>query len=181
MGLVGPNGSGKTSLLGILAGLDDEYRGRVSRKPALSLGFVPQRCDPPDGLSCLEVLVAESVELRRRMDALAEAMADWPFSSGGRGTGAPSWDAALREHGELAERYEALGGDDAEAVGGKGGAAARAASLERRIESLEMQRSSLERKSELCGQAGDWSGAGKAPEISGILEELYAEWMAASP
>lgn len=41
--LIGPNGSGKTSLLRILLGLEQADAGRVARRPGLTVGYVPQR------------------------------------------------------------------------------------------------------------------------------------------
>jgi zinc transport system ATP-binding protein len=41
--IVGPNGSGKTSLLRAIIGAAKPARGRVTRRPDLRLGYVPQR------------------------------------------------------------------------------------------------------------------------------------------
>jgi zinc transport system ATP-binding protein len=41
--IVGPNGSGKTSLLRALIGAVKPSRGKVTRKPGLRIGYVPQR------------------------------------------------------------------------------------------------------------------------------------------
>ena len=41
--LIGPNGAGKSTLVRILLGLLAPDRGRVARKPGLSIGYVPQR------------------------------------------------------------------------------------------------------------------------------------------
>jgi ATP-binding cassette, subfamily F, member 3 len=101
LGLIGPNGSGKTSLLKIIAGLDEDYRGRVARRPGLVAALVPQRYEPPEGLSCVEVLLEGALELKARLEGLAEEL-----SAGGRD--------ALAEYGELSSRYEAVGGDAAE-------------------------------------------------------------------
>ena len=41
--IVGPNGSGKTSLLRAIIGAAQPARGEVMRKPGLKIGYVPQR------------------------------------------------------------------------------------------------------------------------------------------
>ena len=112
IGLVGKNGSGKTSLLRILAGQDEDYRGRVARRSKLSVTLVPQRYEPPEGMSCLEVLLEESRRARAEMDAAAELLAvDSTCSAAARGE---DYAAALALYGDLAARYESLGGEAAE-------------------------------------------------------------------
>jgi ATP-binding cassette, subfamily F, member 3 len=105
IGLVGPNGTGKTSLLNILAGIDGDFKGRILRRPGLVVALVPQRYEPPDAISCVEVLLESSAGIKADLDSLAERLAS-ANSSGGQ--------AALKEYGELSSRYEALGGDFAE-------------------------------------------------------------------
>lgn len=41
--LIGPNGSGKTSLARALLGLIEPDHGRIERSPGISIGYVPQR------------------------------------------------------------------------------------------------------------------------------------------
>ena len=48
--LVGPNGSGKTSLLRALLGALAPARGRIRRRPGLRIGYVPQRLHLDAGL-----------------------------------------------------------------------------------------------------------------------------------
>ena len=43
--LVGPNGTGKTTLLRILAGLEEPTAGQVHRMRGLTLGYLPQQAD----------------------------------------------------------------------------------------------------------------------------------------
>src|SRR6266704_3534089 len=42
IGLVGPNGVGKTTLCRILAGIEEPDRGRVTRPRGTSTGYLPQ-------------------------------------------------------------------------------------------------------------------------------------------
>src|SRR5690554_6413045 len=42
IGVIGHNGSGKSSLLKIMAGLDDEYTGSARLSPGYSVGYLPQ-------------------------------------------------------------------------------------------------------------------------------------------
>lgn len=48
IGLIGPNGSGKTTFLKILAGIEDPEEGIVTARKDLKLGYVPQGCDFPN-------------------------------------------------------------------------------------------------------------------------------------
>ena len=42
IGIVGPNGGGKTSLLRVLVGQQDASEGRVARNRGIQIGYVPQ-------------------------------------------------------------------------------------------------------------------------------------------
>jgi len=41
--LIGPNGAGKTSLIRVMLGLEKADRGRIHRRPNLTIGYMPQR------------------------------------------------------------------------------------------------------------------------------------------
>lgn len=79
IGLVGPNGEGKTTLLRLLAAVDEPTVGRVHYMSGLRLGYLPQ--DPPveHGItlwnSMLEVF-SEVREMERRLNALSEKLDD---------------------------------------------------------------------------------------------------------
>jgi len=103
IGLVGANGCGKTSLLGILSGLDEDFRGRLDRIPRLRIGLVPQVYEPPRGLSCVEVLLEAARRLKTELSRLEEELA-----------GTAPRVGALEEYGELRLSYEAVGGEGAE-------------------------------------------------------------------
>jgi len=100
--LVGRNGSGKTSLMRIIAGLDEDYRGKLRRKKDCAVALVPQVFDPPAGPTCLELILEEWAQVAMEMRRVEEEL-----SSGGG-------EEALRIYGELRSRYDELGGEEAE-------------------------------------------------------------------
>ena len=69
IGIIGLNGTGKSTLLKIIAGIDNDYQGDVVWAPGYSVGYLPQ--DPPldDNKTVLE-LVKEGVQ--EVVDALEE-------------------------------------------------------------------------------------------------------------
>jgi ATP-binding cassette subfamily F protein 3 len=101
LGLLGRNGSGKTSLLRVIMGLDEDFQGRRILAPGTRLAYVPQRCELPDGPSCLEFLTEEAVRLKARLEALADSLQ------------ADAEPRALEEYGEVSARFEASGGEGA--------------------------------------------------------------------
>ena len=61
IGIIGLNGSGKSSLLKIIAGLDSKYQGEVVFAPGYSVGYLPQ--DPPlDPDKTIREIVSEGVQ-----------------------------------------------------------------------------------------------------------------------
>ncbi len=69
IGIIGLNGSGKSSLLKIIAGVDKEYQGEVVFAPGYSVGYLEQEPHLESGKTVLEV-VREGVQ--PVMDLLAE-------------------------------------------------------------------------------------------------------------
>ncbi len=69
IGIIGLNGAGKSTMLKIIAGIDNDYQGDVVWAPGYSVGYLPQ--DPPldDNKTVLE-LVKEGVQ--EVVDALEE-------------------------------------------------------------------------------------------------------------
>ena len=117
--LVGGNGTGKTTLLEILAGEQRPDAGTVTRPSALTLAYLPQdRTEAPDGSPLDEALrgAGTVVDLARRIEELQHAVADTTGPAPGFG-GVPrdDKDRLLRELGEAQTAFEQRGGYAVEA------------------------------------------------------------------
>jgi ATP-binding cassette subfamily F protein 3 len=101
IGLVGPNGVGKTTLCRILAGLEDPDEGAVSRARDTSIGYLPQEVTTAGSGSVLAEALGGFEEVWRiesEMETVAHELET-----------APSERLTAR-YGELQHRFEALGG-----------------------------------------------------------------------
>ena len=104
VGVVGPNGIGKSTLLRILAGIEQPDAGRIERRPrALTVGYLPQEPDPLDGETLLDYLRRRTgvADADRELDRWTAALADDPD--------------ALDRYTEALDRFLALGGADIDA------------------------------------------------------------------
>jgi sulfate-transporting ATPase len=102
IGVIGSNGSGKSSLLRIMAGEDDGYTGEARLTPGFSVGYLPQEPDlDPDKDVAGNVAdgVAAARSLLTRYDEVCAAMGD-PDAD---------FDKLLAEQADLQERIEAAG------------------------------------------------------------------------
>jgi len=107
IGVLGLNGSGKSSLMRILAGIDTEIDGRVHFEPGYSVGFLPQEPALTTGATvraCIEEGVKHLTDLTSAYDAswdeLAEAADD------------AAKDAIADKQAKLQEQIDHLGAWD---------------------------------------------------------------------
>jgi ATPase subunit of ABC transporter with duplicated ATPase domains len=107
IGLVGPNGVGKSTLLRILAGLEEPDAGTVRRSPpALAVGYLPQEADAEAGETLLAYLARRTgvAAAEAELEALTERLAAEP--------------ALVDAHAEALDRFLRLGGADLAARAG---------------------------------------------------------------
>ena len=92
VGLIGPNGTGKSHLLGALAGTIKPYEGKIGFGPRTSVGTFTQINDRADflGRECIEIVRARVFDDEKSMKALARyglaanARQDFDTLSGGQ-------------------------------------------------------------------------------------------------
>jgi len=103
--LVGPNGEGKTTLLRLIAGLDEPTEGRIDRVGSLRVGYLPQEAPAAEDQTLWQSMLDVFAEVRRMERELAEL-------AGGLGDDPDG--QRLKRYGELQARFEAAGGYDYE-------------------------------------------------------------------
>ena len=126
LGVVGPNGVGKSTLLRLIAGLDEPDGGSVSRTPVtLTIGYLPQEHDRGPGETLLGYMARRTgvAAAQRELEAAASAMA--------------AGEAAGERYAAALDRFVALGGGDLEARAGQvAGDLGLPVSLDRPLDSL---------------------------------------------
>lgn len=105
IGVLGLNGAGKSSLLKIIAGLDEEYIGQITKNKDVTFGYLPQEplLDPNKTVKeIVEEGATESVNLLKEYNAISEQFAD-PDAD---------FDALLEKQAKLQDKIEHLGAWD---------------------------------------------------------------------
>lgn len=104
IGVLGLNGSGKSSLLRIMAGIDHEYNGEARPQPGIKIGYLSQ--EPPldptkDVRGNVEIGVAETKALLDRFNAISMKFAE-PMTD-------EEMDKLLTEQSELQNQIDTVG------------------------------------------------------------------------
>jgi ATP-binding cassette ChvD family protein len=76
IGVVGPNGMGKSSLLKLMAGLDHPNNGDIVRDPDATVGMLQQEPPLTEGKTVLENVEEAVAEIKGKMKRLEEAYAE---------------------------------------------------------------------------------------------------------
>jgi len=105
VGLVGPTGSGKTTIFRMIVGEESPDEGDVSVPKKLTIGYFRQDVEETGGRSVIDETIAGSGrlgQLHHELEDLNHAMADPDRAS--------EMDRVLERYGEVQDEYEHLGG-----------------------------------------------------------------------
>jgi len=101
IGVIGMNGSGKSSLLKILAGLDTDFLGETTLAPGFTIGYLEQEPQLQNGKTVREIVsegVQEVVDLLAEFDKINESFGDPDVDM----------DKLLNRQGQVQEKLDAL-------------------------------------------------------------------------
>jgi energy-dependent translational throttle protein EttA len=107
IGVIGLNGSGKSSLLRILAGVDKEFVGETVISPGHTVGFLEQEPRLDDSMTVRQVVeqgVQQVVDLLKEFEEISEKFAE-PMSD-------DEMSALLERQGAVQEKLDAAGAWD---------------------------------------------------------------------
>lgn len=112
IGLLGLNGAGKSTVLRIIAGLDDQYEGDVTFSPGYSVGYLPQEPELDDNKTVIEIVkegVGDVVEVLDEYEKVNEKFMDPDLMSD-----PDKMNALMEQQGKLQERIDQLDAWDLE-------------------------------------------------------------------
>lgn len=110
IGVLGLNGSGKSSLLRILAGADKDFNGQVTLSPGYTVGFLAQEPHLDEAKTVREIVeegVQELADLHKEYNRINERFAE-PMSD-------DDMNNLIARQGEVQEKIDALGAWDLDA------------------------------------------------------------------
>ncbi len=105
IGIVGPNGTGKSTLMKIMAGRDKEYTGEAWPGTNITVGYLEQEPQLDESKTVMENVrmgVKPVADMMERFNEISMLMGDPPADA--------DFDALMAEMGELQEKIDAVDG-----------------------------------------------------------------------
>ncbi|MGY6632022.1 MAG: energy-dependent translational throttle protein EttA [Wenzhouxiangella sp.] len=105
IGVLGLNGAGKSTVLRIMAGVDQEFDGEARAQPGIRIGYLPQEPELPDDETVRDVVmggVGEVKALLDRFNAISDRFAE-PMDD-------DEMTELLAEQADLQDKIDAAGG-----------------------------------------------------------------------
>lgn len=103
IGVLGLNGSGKSSLLKIMAGLDQEYIGEARPMPGIKVGYLPQEPELDDSKTVREIIEEAVADVKGALTELDEVYAAYADPDA-------DFDALAKRQAELENLIQAKDG-----------------------------------------------------------------------
>jgi ATP-binding cassette ChvD family protein len=107
IGVLGLNGSGKSSLLRIMAGIDEDYIGEARPQPGINVGYLPQEPELDDSKTVKEIVDEAVASVHNALAELDQVYADYAEPDA-------DFDALAKRQGELEALIQATDGHDIE-------------------------------------------------------------------
>ncbi|WP_284450808.1 energy-dependent translational throttle protein EttA [Methylophaga thalassica] len=107
IGVLGLNGSGKSSLLRIMAGIDQDYIGEARPMPELNIGYLPQEPELDDSKTVREVVEEAVSDVKGALDELDAIYAAYADPDA-------DFDALAKKQAELENLIQAKDGHNLE-------------------------------------------------------------------
>ena len=108
IGVIGLNGSGKSSLLRIMAGQDPDYSGEIATAPGYAIGFLEQEPELAAGKTVREIV-------REGAQEIVELLADFDRVNEAYGEPDADYDKLGEQQAALQEKLDAVGAWDLDA------------------------------------------------------------------
>jgi ATP-binding cassette subfamily F protein 3 len=106
VGLVGPNGCGKTTLIKMITGTEEPSQGHIIVEKKLRIGYVPQYIEFEPELSLIDVILNQNNHLSEKLRTLESAMTT---------TTEDQLEKILTRYQEVRDQYDDMEGDTAPA------------------------------------------------------------------
>jgi energy-dependent translational throttle protein EttA len=106
IGIIGLNGSGKSTVMKIIAGLDDAYRGDVVFSDGYSVGYLPQEPELDEGKTVKEIVlegVQETVDVLAEFEEINNSFMDEEIMND-----PDKMEKLIARQGEVQDRIDAL-------------------------------------------------------------------------
>src|SRR5688572_235098 len=103
IGVLGVNGTGKSSLLRIMAGIDKDYTGEAWARPGATIGYLAQEPDLGSAetvMEAVDVAVAETRKLLARFEEVSMKL--------GESLSDAEMDKVMEEQGKLQDQIDAI-------------------------------------------------------------------------
>ncbi len=109
IGVLGLNGSGKSSLLRIMAGVDQEFEGEAHPQPGIKIGYLPQEPVLDESKTVRETVEEAVSEVKNALNRLDEVYNEYAMEDA-------DFDALAKEQGQLEAIIQAHDGHNIDNV-----------------------------------------------------------------